>query len=97
MSDARGWSLEGFEEALDIWAERESADVDLRLVVTAWIFSRHDDPYVGVRREAGFDNLWFGPIPASLRAQKVVVCSYWITESTRTIRCDSIATLSLPI
>jgi hypothetical protein len=97
MSDVPGWDLEGFEEALDIWAGREAPDVDLRLVVTAWIFSRHDDPYAGVRREPGFDNLWFGPIPESLRDQRVVVCANWIVESARTIRCDSIATLSLPI
>jgi hypothetical protein len=97
MTDGTRWSLEGFEEALDIWAERESPDIDLRLVVTSWVFARHGDPYVGVRREAGFDNLWFGAVPGSIRDQKVVVCSYWIIESARTVRCDSIATLSLPI
>jgi hypothetical protein len=98
MRNGTGWILEGFGEALDIWGEREPPDIDLRLVVTAWVFSRHDDPYVGVRREAGFDNLWFGPVPGSVHGdQKVVACAYWIMESTRTVRCDSIATLSLPM
>ena len=25
------------------------------------------------------------------------MCSYWIEESTRTVRCDSIATLNMPV
>jgi hypothetical protein len=60
---ARSWILEGFLDCLDRWAALESPSDDLRMVVTAWILSRYDDPYMGVRREPGFDNLWFGPVP----------------------------------
>jgi hypothetical protein len=63
----------------------------------SWLFTRLEDPYVGVRREPTFDNLWFGAVPGSIRAGTVVACSYWIFESSRTVRCDSIATLSLPL
>jgi hypothetical protein len=92
------WQLENFLECLDRWAEHETAGQDVRLVVTAWILSRFEDPYQGVRREPGFENLWFGPVPATLDgAGQVVACAYWIYEATRTVRCDSFATLSHPL
>jgi len=62
------------------------------------VLTRYDDPYQGVRRESGFPNPWFGVIPGSLHgADRVVVCSYWIFDSSRTVSCDSFATLPLPI
>jgi hypothetical protein len=91
------WTLEGFEDEFDVWAEREAPDDDLRFRVLSWFFTRTEDPYVGVRREPTFDNLWFGLVPGSLRSGTVVGCSYWIVESTRAIRCDAIATLALPM
>jgi hypothetical protein len=60
--------------------------------------TRYDDPYQGVRREKGFPNLWFGAIPDSADGDgNVVACAYWIAESNRVVRCDSFATLSLPL
>jgi len=92
------WQLEGFLERLDAWANQEQPDDDLRLQVTEWILSRFGDPYQGVQREPGFDNLWFGIVPGSLHdADQVVVCSYWIMERDHVVRCDSFATLGLPI
>lgn len=97
-SGARRWTLEGFLDWLDAWAELESPKDDLRLTVTAWIMTRYDDPYQGVRRENGFANLWFGAIPnTSDGSGSVVTCSYWIEESSRTVRCDNFGTLSLPL
>jgi hypothetical protein len=89
----------GFLDRLDAWAEQESPPAELRRFVTSWIMTRLEDPYQGVRRASGFENLWFGPIPGSDRdgSGTIVTCSYWIDESTRTLRCDSFATLSLPI
>jgi hypothetical protein len=95
--DELGWKLEGFLDRLDVWAERESASDDLKLLVTAWVMSRHDNPYQGMRRERGFPNLWFGPVPQTEVGGTVVVCAYWIEESTGTVRCDSFATLNLPL
>lgn len=93
-----GWSLAGFLDRLDVWADQEKAADDLKLLVTAWIMTRYDDPYAGVRRAEGFDNLWYGAVPDTEdEFGQVVVCSYWIEERTRTIACDSFATLSLPI
>ena len=90
--------LEGFLNRLDAWAELESPKDDLRLIVTAWILTRYDDPYQGVRREPSFANLWFGAIPNSDDGSgNVVTCSYWIKESSHTVRCDNFGTLSLPL
>jgi hypothetical protein len=92
------WALEGFLERLDAWAEQEDPPADLRLLVTSWIMTRYDDPYQGVQRAEGFDNLWFGPVPETDDGQgHIVVCSYWIEENRRTVRCDSFATLNLPL
>lgn len=60
--------------------------------------TRFSDPYQGVRRESGFANLWFGPVPNSDDGRGVVVaCAYWIEESSHTVRCDSFASLSQPL
>jgi hypothetical protein len=91
------WRLVGFLDRLDLWIALESPDDDLRLTVTDWIFTRYTDPYEGVRRESGFANLWFGQVPGSSRdPDSAVFRSYWIQERTHSLRCDSIATLSLP-
>ncbi|MFI1194160.1 hypothetical protein ACH4T9_12995 [Micromonospora sp. NPDC020750] len=96
MSDPHLWQLRGFEQHLDIWIATEQPDQDLINLVTAWVLSRFEDPYQGVRRELGFDNLWWGHIPLSLRDGTVVVCSYFVHEQDRALKCNSIAPLSLP-
>jgi len=95
-----GWQLEGFLERLDAWSEREGANVsdDVRIAATAWILTRMDDPYQGVQREQGFDNLWFGAVPGSHDGKgHVVVCSYWIEETEHVVRCDNFGLLSWPV
>lgn len=92
-----GWNLTGFEECLTRWIEVESPSGDLRLAVAAWLPSRIDDPYQGMRREPeGHPNLWFGLIPGTGHAGQAVYCSCLIFEQTGTVRCNSIATLSWP-
>lgn len=91
------WTLEGFEACLDAWIAIEHPVIDLSSVVTAWVISRFDDPYQGVRREPGFDNLWFGPVPSSGDGRATPSPARWIEERTRTVRCNIIATLSQPI
>ena len=60
-------------------------------------FSRHDDPYVGVSREPGLENLWFGEVPRTRHPPDgAVACSYWIYAKRHTVTCNSIATLTLP-
>jgi hypothetical protein len=83
--------------ALDRWIELSEPDQDLRLVVTDWVLSRAQHPYRAVRRETGFDNLWYGTVPQSRHGDDLaVMCSYWIYERERLIRCESIASLALP-
>lgn len=95
---APSWQLAGFLERLDDWVAREAPPEDVRLIVTAWILSRLDDPYQGVRRAAGFPNLWYGVVPKSdYGSDLVVVCSYWIEESKRAVRCDDFASLTRPV
>jgi hypothetical protein len=96
-SEPERWQLENFLDHLDTWIDREQPSDDLRLVVTAWILTRYDDPYQGVQREPVFDNLWFGEIPRTRHGVGVAVaCSYWIYASRGVVRCNSIATLPLP-
>jgi hypothetical protein len=90
------WNLSEFDEWIDRWIEQESPDVELRLAVRAWLLSRLEDPYQGVRREPGFENLWSCTVPGTRRGWTAVVCSYFIFELTGTIRCNSLATLSWP-
>ncbi|HYN96993.1 MAG TPA: hypothetical protein VES42_24395 [Pilimelia sp.] len=90
------WRLERFPEAIDAWIARESPSDDVRLIVIDWVMSRHDDPYRGMRREA-LPNLWFGPVRGTQTMGTVVTCSYWVYESTRTVRCNDICTLNQPI
>lgn len=99
MPDAPSdWTLQGFLERLDTWIAESQPPDPVRRTVTAWIFSRMIDPYKGVSREPGFENLWFGTVPNSQhRDGQVVVCAYWILEQERTVRCDSFATLPLPV
>ena len=98
VDEALPWALEGFIERLDEWIERENPSVDLRLLTTAWVMTRTEDPYAGVRREPDFDNLWFGPVPRTVTPEgTVVACSYWIFETAHVVRCDSVATLTLPL
>ena len=98
MRDPALWRLERFLTEFDLWAERELPTEDLRVVVMEWLLGRQDDPYRGVRREPGFDNLWFGAVPDSDDGSgRVVVCSYWIVESQHLVRCNSFAILGLPL
>lgn len=92
------WQLDDFLEQLDAWAARESPADDLMLIVTIWIMTRGDDPYRGVSRASGFENLWFGPVPDSDDGVgRVVTCSYWIHEAGHRVRCNSFATLGRPL
>jgi hypothetical protein len=91
------WTLVDFLDQLDRWVEQECPPQEVRIAATAWIFTRCDDPYQGVRREPQFENLWYGPIPDTDVGDTVVQCAYWINERTRTVRCDSFATLSRPL
>jgi hypothetical protein len=100
VPDNADWELAKFVERLDLWEKTEPASAalgDVRLAVTRWIMNRCSDPYEGARREPGFDNLWFTSIPGTLHDGQVVCCSYWIEETTRTIRCDLISTLNWPV
>lgn len=92
-----GWGLVGFLERFDEWAAREPVTPDQQRAVLSWVLSRSEDPYQGVRRAPGFENLWHGWVPNSNDGKgHVVACSYWIEESTRTVRCDNFGLLTWP-
>jgi hypothetical protein len=94
---AGGWNLSDFDEQLDLWQELAKPSDDVRLLVTAWVLSRIEDPYQGLRREPdGHPQLWFGMAPGSRRGYGAVYCSCLIFEQTGTVRCNSITTLSWP-
>jgi hypothetical protein len=91
------WKLVDFEAAVDRWIAREDPSIDIQFVVLEWVLSRFDDPYDGMRREPGFPNLWYGVVPETRTKDQAVVCSYFIEERTHTVKCDSFATLGLPM
>ncbi|NUW31468.1 hypothetical protein HTZ77_08525 [Nonomuraea sp. SMC257] len=100
MPDRADWELAEFVERLDLWEKTEPASAalaDVCLAVTRWIMNRCEDPYRGAERQDDFDNLWFAAIPGTLHDGQVVCCSYWIEETTRTVRCDLISTLTWPV
>jgi hypothetical protein len=89
--------LDKFPERFGAWVELESPPDNVRRIVGNWILTRYDDPYQGVQRVEDKPNLWFGQIPNSRDGSgRVVVCSYWIEESSRTVRCDLFGTLRPP-
>ena len=51
------WTLEGFLERLDGLIAQEHPPENVVLVVTHWLLSRLDDPYLGMEREPGFPQL----------------------------------------
>jgi hypothetical protein len=73
VNPAQGWALAAFLHHLDTWIKQEQPSDDLRLLVMSWIMTRSDNPYQGVQREPGFDNLWFGAIPGSIHGPDNVV------------------------
>lgn len=97
MPSSGRWALTNFLDQLDRWIAQEEPSEYVRVTVTAWILTRCDDPYQGVRRERRFANLWYGPVPGSDEGDTVVQCAYWIEEADRIVRCDSFATLSRPV
>ena len=94
---AERWQLDMYLDAVDEWIEVESPPGWLRFVVREWLLSRFDDPYVGMRRAGGFENLWFAMVPLSAHNWLVVTCSCWIEERARTVRCDRIGSLGWPL
>jgi hypothetical protein len=46
------WQLDRFVDAYEFWASEQGATPELRHVVGLWIFSRMEDPYQGVERQA---------------------------------------------
>ena len=88
-----GWKFVRFLEVLDRWGTIETPSVDLRIIVADWTTEQMVNPYRGMRREPGFDNLWFGPIPGTRAGWSVVTCSYFVFERERIVRCNDICTL----
>ena len=98
MTSGGSWRLIDVQVALDDWTRNESPHPALRRIVIEWLLTRQDDPYLDVRREPAFDNLWFGAVPRSEHGEhSVVVVSYWISERDHAVRCDQIASLTLPV
>jgi hypothetical protein len=91
------WTFVNFENCFERWVALDAPDDDLRLRVATWAFDRQNDPYLGARREPGFPNLWFVPIPGAFTAAgRQVTCSYWIEAASWILRCDAITELSPP-
>ena len=99
-SDSTGYTLQGFIEWVEIWEKNEpmsAVSTELRYAVLDWIISRGTDPYAGASRETVAPNYWFAKVPQTFHDGQMVVCAFYVYEETRTVRCDLISTLSLPV
>lgn len=95
----RQWQLEGFLPLFDAWVAHEGLEEygDLPLIVLSWIHSRSRTPYLGVKRDPEIENLWVGKVPGSAdNLGRAVLCSYFIYETTSTVRCATLGWLTGP-
>jgi hypothetical protein len=102
VNEASDWVLLDFLPKLDEWVAAETPRDDVRIVVTDWIFTRVADPFANARRVEGFPDYWQAVVPDSEHLDDNVelcgvVCLFWIDVRGRSVRCDRIASLSLPI
>lgn len=102
MTAPQPWDLQDFVPRFDDWVNQEHPPEDLRIYVLDWIFTRMRDPYADARRVPAFEDYWQAVIPSSEHfddhAERcAVVCLFWLDASARVVRCDRIASLSLPI
>lgn len=102
MTDQPPWTLIDFLPKLDAWIDTERPTDELRVLVTDWIFTRITDPFANARRVPGFADYWQAVVPGSdhfddFAERSGVVCLYWLDVRERSVRCDRIASLSLPI
>ena len=102
MTGPQPWTLQDFLPRFDAWVDQEQPLDDLRVYVLDWIFTRLRDPYTDARRVPGFADSWQAVIPSSEHfddhAERcAVVCLFWLDATARIVRCDRIASLSLPI
>lgn len=89
------WELAGFLDRFDMWVEHDNPSPTVQRGVLRWIAGLYDDPYRDAKRVPGFPapNFWEARIPASRDgAGHIVVCSYWIYETTRTVACNLFGT-----
>jgi len=93
----REWRLQGFEDAVLRWYSIDDPPPDLSLLVTDWWFTRLDDPFAGAQRDPQRENGWYTQVPGSAVDGHAVLCSWVISVSERTVTCDAIALLPLPI
>lgn len=92
------WQLVNFDDPLNRWLDLEQPDLPIRIAVAEWILSVADDAYAGACRQPDVGvNYWLAKIPNTYRAGRAVVCTFRIDEETRTVTCDMIATLSMPL
>jgi hypothetical protein len=92
------WHLVDFEERFNRWLDIEQPDPAVRNAVVEWILNAADDVYAGARRhpEIG-SNYWRVNVPRTVQDGHIVTCCFWVDEDARTVTCDTIATLSLPL
>lgn len=94
---ASGWTIQGWASATTQWRELDDPDDLLRQRLIQWLRVCGENPYRRARRDNHIPNHWYAIVPGSERDGRVVVCTYWIEERTKTVRADVIAQLRLPV
>lgn len=89
------YELQGFLAAFDDWIMHTEVSVHRRVQTYAWVMTRVEHPYEGARREG--PDYWFATVPRTASEGQIVVCSFWIFEKSKTVKCDNFGILSLPV
>jgi hypothetical protein len=97
------WQLTNFTENLQTLRPSPEMSPQRLHATLAWIRRVEDNPFrPEMSRQADMrhdelGDLYFGPVPGTRNADNSwVVCSYWINEYMRTVRCDGLGILTNP-
>lgn len=92
------WRVVGHADCLERWIADESPSTDLRILVTAWLMTRMEDPYRGMDRMPEFPGWWFGKVARSDHGRYgAVYCTCQIDEVNREVYVRGITTLNKPV
>lgn len=90
------WHFEGFDEAYEIWKERDTPARNLREEVLDWFISLETNQYRRATRLSEFGPDWWWARAAETPTH-AVICQYQVDEGRQALLVRNLATLRKPI